>query len=249
MTLFQAVFAVLALSFVLSPFAQASQPLIPIQASVQPSVIEDYPQPPQAEYSVKISVHPGWNLISAPVSWYPFVYETSSQTTSQAGYGSTERQYVDDPEVYEYQNTNYRTNYAFLVETNCESSTVFSLNPYSKEYDKTDVSHLVSNKGYWFNSNSYCSLVFKGVKAFEYQDGLKLSSGWNQIPGSYTPMTFENLKNDCKVESGPWYYDKRWVKTGLLKTSFLESGKSYFVKVSGECTLKKSFGDIPPLPE
>ena len=239
MKLFQAVFAVLALSFVLSPFAQASQPLIPIQASVQPQVIEDYPQPPQAEYLVKIPVHPGWNLISAPVSWYPRVYATSSQTTAQAGYGSTEGQYVDKPEVYGYPN-----NYALLVETNCESSTVFSLNPYSKEYDKTDVSHLVSNKGYWFNSNSYCSLVFKGVKAFEYQDGLKLSRGWNQIPGSYTPMTFENLKSDCKVESGPWYYDKKWVKTG-----FLESGKSYFVKVSGECTLKKSFGDIPPLPE
>ncbi len=139
---------------------------------------------------------------------------------------------------------------ASIGKSDCPEGTVWHYDTQTKQYVKQ--SPLVSGAvlpgqlGYWFKTGFACKIQVSGESPASL-DGLKLFSGWNQVGAPYSATTWDAVKGNCELASGPWEYDteeKRYKKAGY-DTRVLEPGKGYWVKVAGECTLG---GETPPLP-
>jgi glucan-binding YG repeat protein len=95
-----------------------------------------------------------------------------------------------------------------------------------------------------YSGEGNCNLKIADENKY-FLSGKVLEEGWNQIGSQYYSSTsWDSVKGDCNVLKGPYYYDtvgKSWETPRTI-----EPGRSYFVKVSGKCTLGS---ELPPLPE
>jgi len=226
---------------------------------------------PKAPFEFTIPVYPGWNMFSTPAKdpegrilpsteqpsetkEVPLMAPTASATlvptavnTASAkpvAQGGASTQTVSPVEVMPLL-------YGFEVTTTCKDGPIYAYNAKARKYDKLlgfvdGRASVLPQKGYWFkNTGSECSITAKGwVKTA--LEGLQLQAGWNFIGGPYDPTMFYEIKGDCALTSGPWFYNAKERK--YEKTQLLLPGKAYFVKVAGSCALGES-SDIPQLPE
>ena len=181
------------------------------------------PSPPtETEYgdSYAISLQPGWNLISMPFE------------------------------------------YGKLVSTDCDNKNMYKFNTDSKSYNKKNLEgqSWFGFDGYWIKETAACTLKFnvhskssygfyvagelEGMQRGNFEQTLKLSSGWNLIGAPYKGALFSDIAGTCKLSSGPWWYSpeiKSWEKATTL-----QDGKGYFVKTTEECVLGSSMPPLPP---
>lgn len=139
---------------------------------------------------------------------------------------------------------------AQVVATSCESPKIFVYDPSENKY-VTEGYGLEINESipvpdaFWVKATSPCKVTFRGEYESSYENTWKPREGrgWIAIGGPYNKVKFEEIAGDCEVLSGPWSFDTavwRW-----RKSTALEPGKGYFVKLGGSCTLG---ADIPPFP-
>jgi hypothetical protein len=94
---------------------------------------------------------------------------------------------------------------------------------------------------YWLKVANDCSITFTGLP-FNYGEVVNLAEGWNQIGiGSYS-TTWDNIKGNCELLSGPWEWNA--ANQNYVKATILEPGKGYWVKLKEACTT----GKVPVLP-
>ncbi|MEM0475816.1 MAG: hypothetical protein QW343_03405, partial [Candidatus Norongarragalinales archaeon] len=122
--------------------------------------------------------------------------------------------------------------------TDCAARLLWHWNPATRAYEspvKLAVgTRLEAMKGYWVFADNACSFSVEGSGAASVE-GKPLFAGWNQIGGPMHPVSFNAVSTACVVTSGPWEYNsaaQKYVKAGAL-----QPGKSYFVKVAGDCQL------------
>jgi hypothetical protein len=96
--------------------------------------------------------------------------------------------------------------------------------------------------GYWYYTDSRCSLSLSG-SVFRMEN--KLLSGWNHIGSSSTSISFENAKGTCEIVKGPWKFNAKEYRYERART--IEPGEAYFVKVKSDCQFT-SKPPPPPLP-
>jgi len=176
----------------------------------------------KARFELTIPVYPGWNMFSIPIASEQLM--NAEQTLAFGGYSIT---------------------------TTCKDGPIYAFDSIEKKYEKLEgfVSGRASvfpRVGYWFkNTGEECSITVKGGYKTNLEN-LVLQAGWNFIGSPFEPVAFDEIKGDCVLTSGPWFYNAKERK--YEKTQLLSPGKAYFVKVAGSCTLRES-SDIPPLPE
>ncbi|MFH1229262.1 MAG: LamG-like jellyroll fold domain-containing protein [Candidatus Aenigmatarchaeota archaeon] len=104
----------------------------------------------------------------------------------------------------------------------------------SKNYQK--VSIMAPNIGYWVKMKAPCSVTINGG-AISTTNSMQ-TTGWNQIGSLTTQTDLESIKGNCSITSGPSIYNS---STGSYNTtSFIEPGKSYWIRVAGNCNLGSS---------
>jgi hypothetical protein len=99
---------------------------------------------------------------------------------------------------------------------------------------------------FWVKVGSDCKVETNGNQ-FAQTEVKLMHAGWNQIGTPNENLKYDSAASTCNVLGGPWLYNTqgRAYKKGSL--DYLEAGRGYWVKVSGECTL--AFGDgMPPAP-
>jgi hypothetical protein len=104
---------------------------------------------------------------------------------------------------------------------------IYSYDSLSQSYKP--VSFLEPGKGYWVYAKNDCSFSITGSP---YSLNTSLKSGWN-IVGSSSSST--SSLTGCNIISSIWYYDPTIEQ--YTKSSTIEPGKAYWLKVSSDCTL------------
>ena len=96
-------------------------------------------------------------------------------------------------------------------------------------------------QGYWIKAYSACEYVLDRP----YTEGnlFHMNPGWNLMGSTGTTINFSDYRGGCVVTSGPWSYSPS--SGQYVKSSTLEPGKGYWVKVASECTLRNLLLEAP----
>lgn len=176
----------------------------------------------QSNYTYTVHFAPGWNLFSVPL--YTQLYTFVACQTDDCYHHVT------------------------VVSNSCSFNSTYHYDSTTKSYVSTAISSTVPSLGYWIRTDRACDIVFGGMNGASLE-GMQLKTGWNQIGAPYSPpaaltsTSWNDLKGDCQVVSGPYAYNSTLGQ--YVSSSTLKSGSAYFVKVASDCTLGSS---LPPLP-
>jgi hypothetical protein len=114
------------------------------------------------------------------------------------------------------------------------ASSIWHYNPTTKAYET--VTTLYPGLGYWINVKSACTLTLTGNKITIDTFPL-LKTGTNQIGSLYDPTDFSLIRGNCNILNGPVRYNT--LTDQYEGASVLEPGLGYFVKVGGDCSLRR----------
>jgi hypothetical protein len=112
--------------------------------------------------------------------------------------------------------------------------TIWRYDPTKNVYEKADV--LKPGEGYWLKLDSSCSIPTEGYE-IQISDFPGLKKGWNLVGSPNVAINFSSIAGNCIVKSGPWKFNL--VIKKYEKSSVLEPGFGYWVKVENDCNLKK----------
>ncbi len=129
-----------------------------------------------------------------------------------------------------------------IIDVNAAAYKVFAYDTESKKYVRPQAGEgnmdwdLGLKKGYWFKAGKKCFVEFKGSDFdFSTTGDFKLGKGWNLIGALSQKTFFDDVSGECDVLKGPYYYNAS--RKGWVKSTTLEQGKGYFVKVDEDCNL------------
>jgi hypothetical protein len=126
------------------------------------------------------------------------------------------------------------------IRSQCGSTNkIWNYNPVSQLYE--EAIQILPGKGYWFKVNSVCTVSVTGSDV-QSIPGLKV--GWNQVGTFSQTVTFNTVKGNCNVLSGPWKYNP--VSLLYESSTTLDPSYGYWVKVSSNCDI--GYGGPPPPP-
>ncbi|MEK6953381.1 MAG: CARDB domain-containing protein [Candidatus Micrarchaeota archaeon] len=137
--------------------------------------------------------------------------------------------------------------YVEIQGTNCAKKSFYYYEPSTRNYiaDATLAKgeKVMSGRGYWIKADFKCSFQVLGREAVDAADfNGYFQAGWNQVGAPFRALRFSSIAGNCKVVSGPYYFNTNAYK--WEKSDFLESSKGYFIKVAEYCQI----GNQPPRP-
>jgi len=101
----------------------------------------------------------------------------------------------------------------------------------------------VGGNGYWLQMTSDCQIYVTGTNVTTDNFPI-LNAGWNLIGAPSLPTLFSSMVGTCNVTSGPYWYDP--ASNSYVKSSTLDPGKGYFLKVDSSCQFGSGLPPPPP---
>jgi hypothetical protein len=119
-----------------------------------------------------------------------------------------------------------------IIENNCGILSVFYYNASTKNYEKKDWQEIEGGRGYWSYSflPSPCNIKVIVSTSVSISDIPELKPGYNLIGALSSSVDANQVKGNCDITSGPYYWENGWRSASLL-----EPGKGYWLKVSNYC--------------
>jgi hypothetical protein len=119
-----------------------------------------------------------------------------------------------------------------IIENNCGILSVFYYNASTKNYEKKGWQEIEGGRGYWSYSflSSPCNIKVIVSTSVSVSDIPELKPGYNLIGALSSSVEVNQVKGNCDITSGPYYWENGWRSASLL-----EPGKGYWLKVSNYC--------------
>jgi len=130
--------------------------------------------------------------------------------------------------------------YVSTSNSNCQpESPVWGM--YNGNYYETTYTN--GGYAYWVKMKSDCTTNITG-RNITISNFPTLNDGWNMVGAPSETVNIDDVKGTCTAERGPLWYDPSI--GNYVKSSVLQQGRGYFIKVSDACRLGTGLPPPPP---